>query len=142
MASWLIPCSPGVYDAEAALREYGRVSWHQQCSMQPGDLAYLYVTSPVMAIRCKCVIEETDVPFDDGEDDDGYVLDEAFCARTYRRYMDLRLAERYEDSPMLGYRMLLMNGLTGAVRSQRRVPATLEAYLEDVTPQLRLPPEE
>ncbi len=137
MASWLIPCSPEIYDAEAALREYGRLLWHQQCNVAAGDVAYLYVTAPVKAIRCKCLIGEADVPFDDGEDD-GYIIDEAFCARTHRRYMELRLLETY-DSPMLGYRMLLMNGLTGAVRSQRRAGVALEEYLSAVTPGLAIP---
>lgn len=130
MASWLIPCSPAVYDAEAALREYGTVVWHQQCRMKPGDFAYLYMTAPLKAIRCKCVIGETELPFDCGNDD-GYVIDGEFCARTYRRYMELRLVERW-DTPLLGYGFLLRNGLGGPVRSQRRMPEALEAYVKAV----------
>ena len=136
MEGWLIPCSPDVYDAEAAFQEYGHVVWHQQCNMSPGDTAYIYVTAPTKAIRCKCVIEDVDIPFDTGEDD-GYVLDENFCAKSYRRYMDLRLIECYESNPMLGFQMLLMNGLMGTIRSQRRVSSQLEAYLASITPQLR-----
>ena len=104
--------------------------------MSPGDIAYIYVTAPEKAIRCKCVIEDVDIPFDIGEDD-GYVLDENFCAKSYRRYMDLRLIECYESSPMLGFQMLLMNGLTGTIRSQRRASSELEAYLKSIAPQFR-----
>ena len=104
--------------------------------MSPGDIAYIYVTAPEKAIRCKCVIEDVDIPFDIGEDD-GYVLDENFCAKSYRRYMDLRLIECYERSPMLGFQMLLMNGLTGTIRSQRRASSELEAYLSSFAPQFR-----
>ena len=131
MASWLIPCSPSIYDAEAAFSEYGNIIWHQQCNMLPGDIAYIYVSAPVKQIRCKCLVEAVDIPFDIGEDE-GYTLDEAFCSKTYRRYMDLKLLECY-DSPLLSYQMLLMNGLNGPIRSQRRVTPQLESYLASVS---------
>ncbi len=86
--------------------------------------------------RCKCVIEDANIPFDVGEDD-GYVLEEGFCAKSYRRYMDLRLTECYENNPVLGFRMLLMNGLTGKIRSQRRASTELGAYLTSIAPQYR-----
>ena len=136
MTSWLIPCSPDIYDAESAFQEYGHVVWHQDCNMAPGDVVYVYVTAPVKAIRCKCRIESVNIPFDVGEDE-GYVLDEALCAKSYRRYMDLRLIDCYDSSPMLGFQMLLMNGLTGTIRSQRRTSSELETYLTSITPQLR-----
>ena len=132
MSSWLIPCSPSIYDADAAFQEYGHVVWHQQCKMEPGDIAYIYVTSPVKAIRCKCRIENVDIPFDIGEDD-GYVLNEAFCSKSYRRYMDLVLVERYDDNPMLSFQMLLMNGLNGTIRSQRKASESLVKYLSSIT---------
>ena len=131
MASWLIPCSPDIYNAEAAFQEYGHVVWHQQCNMMPGDYAYIYVSAPVKEIRCKCLIEAVNIPFDVGEDD-GYVLNEAFCSRTYRRYMDLKLLECY-DNPLLGYHMLLMNGLNGPICSQRKAPAQLVQYIATAT---------
>ena len=131
MAQWFIPCSPDIYDAEAAFEEYGHVVWHQECNMSAGDIAYIYVSSPVKAICCKCVIEEVNIPFDVGEDD-GYVLDETFCSKQHRRYMDLRLLEDYDD-PMLGYAMLKMNGLTSPIRSQRRVPDQVAKYIATVT---------
>jgi len=131
MASWLIPCSPVVYDAESAFQEYGHVVWHQDCNVAVGDTVYIYVTAPVKSIRCRCVITDADMPADPGGDD-GYVLDEAFCARNHRRYMDLKLQETY-DTHLLDYRMLLMNGLTAPIRSQRRVPPKLAQYLAQWT---------
>ncbi|MBR0352761.1 MAG: hypothetical protein IJH53_06110 [Oscillospiraceae bacterium] len=127
MASWLIPCSPDIYNAEGAFQEYGHVVWHQQCNMSPGDIAYIYVSAPVKAIRCKCVVESVNIPCDIGEDD-GYTLDEEFCTRSFRRYMDLKLIEFY-DTPLLSYQLLLMNGLNASIRSQRKVPPELEKYI-------------
>ncbi len=130
MAVWLIPCSPDIYNAEAAFLEYGQIVWHQQCNMNPGDIAYIYVSAPGKQIRCKCLVEAVDIPVDIGEDD-GYVLDETFCSKSYRRYMDLMLLERY-DTPMLGYHLLLMNGLSGPIRSQRKAPSQLEDFINAV----------
>ena len=127
MTSWLIPCSPDIFDAEGAFQEYGHVVWHQDCYISPGDIVYIYVSAPVKAIRCKCLVEATDIPVDTG-DDDGYVLDESFCSRVRRRYMDLRLVETY-DNPMLAYSMLLSHGLGGPIRSQRRAPAELVEFI-------------
>lgn len=128
MASWLIPCRPDIYDAEAAFREYGIIRWHQSCRMSPGDIAYIYVSAPVQEIRCRCRIAAVNIPGDSGGDD-GYVRDEQFCSRTWRRYMDLELLEEY-DSPAFSYPVLKLNGLNGPIRSQRRVPPMLETYLE------------
>lgn len=132
MAEWLIPCSPDIYDAESAFQEYRHIVWHQQCNMSVGDIAYIYVTAPVKAIRCKCRVDAVNIPMDIGEDD-GYVIDEAFCSKAYRRYMDLRLLEEY-DTPALGYQVLLLNGLGGPIRSQRRASQELEAYLRAISP--------
>lgn len=131
MEYWLIPCSPAIYAAEAAFQEYGHVVWHQQCNMSPCDIAYIYVSAPVKEIRCKCLIEAVNIPKDIGEDE-GYVLDEGFNAKSFRRYMDLKLLECY-DNPMLGYNMLLMNGINSSIRGQRKAPPQLVKYITSVT---------
>ena len=130
MTNWLIPCSPDIYDAEGAFSEYGTIVWHQQCNMAVGDIAYIYITAPVKAIRCKCAITMVDIPLDIG-DDEGYTINEAFCSRAYRRYMELKLLEIY-DNPLLCFDMLLMNGLNGTIRSQRRVPERLESFIKEI----------
>jgi len=133
MSSWLVPCSPEIYDAEGAFDEFGSVIWHQDCNMNPGDYVYIYITAPVKEIRCKCIIESVDIPVDIS-DDEGYTIDESFCSRAYRRYMDLRLVEKY-DCPLLGFQFLLMNGLSGTIRSQRRASAQLIEYIEGLNSQ-------
>lgn len=99
--------------------------------MEINDIAYIYVTAPVKEIRCKCIVEAVNVPADVG-DDDGYVLDEEFCSKSYRRYMELKLVDVY-STPALGYHFLLMNGLSGPIRSQRKVSPALEKYIAAVT---------
>lgn len=130
MTTWLIPCSPDIYDAEGAFDEYGSIIWHQDCNMSPGDYVYIYVTAPIKEIRCKCRIESVDIPVDIGTDE-GYTLDNAFCSRAYRRYMKLSLVKKY-DCPFLGFQFLLMNGLLGTIRSQRRASNQLVMYVETI----------
>ena len=86
---------------------------------------YIYVTAPVKEIRCKCLVTAANLPFDISEDD-GYTL---ICSRAHKRYMDLKLVEIY-NNPFLGYQLLLMNGLSGPIRSQRRVSPELLNYIE------------
>ena len=129
--TWLIPCSPDIYDAEGAFQEYGSIVWHQDCNISVGDLAYIYVTAPIKEIRCKCIIDAANIPADIGNDD-GYTLNEEFCSRTHKRYMQLRLLDTY-DNPFLGFHMLLANGLHGPIRSQRRAGDELVKYIESVT---------
>ncbi len=128
MVAWLIPCSPSVYDAEGAFQEYGHVVWHQNCKMQAGDIAYIYISAPIKEICCKCIIEDVDIPLDVG-DDDGYVIDEMFSLKSYRRFMDLKMIEIY-DNPLLGLSFLKMNGLGSPIQGQRRAPQALVEYIE------------
>lgn len=130
MNHWLIPCSPNIYNAEDAFNEYGALIWHQDCNMCSGDIAYIYVTAPTKEIRCKCLITEVDIPVDIGTDE-GYVLDESFCSKSYRRYMELKLLEKY-DCPLLGFHFLQMNGLSGTIRGQRKAVSQLCCYIENV----------
>lgn len=61
------------------------------------------------------------------------VHDEDFCAKKYKRYMQLKLIERYQPCYLLSYQHMLNNGLGGAIRSQRRVLPGLQEYLDGVT---------
>ena len=125
--SWLIPCSPSIYDVEGAFEEYGSIIWHQDCNISAGDYAYIYVTAPVKEIRYKCLVAAVNIPCDN-EEDDGYVLNAAFCSRSHRRYMELKLIEEYSN-PFLSYQMLLRNGLSSPIRSQRRAAGPLLDYI-------------
>lgn len=131
MSSWLIPCSPSIYDAEGAFSEYGKIVWHQQCNMKIGDVAYIYVTAPIKAIRCKCIVTDVDIPFDIG-DDDGYTINEQFVSMAYHRYMELQLVEMYK-TPFLSFEALQMNGLFGTIRSQRRTTEQIDTFIKSVT---------
>lgn len=59
--SWVIPSNPKFYDVESAFAELEAIEWRQSTYIQAGDTVYIYMASPVNALRYKCVAEETDL---------------------------------------------------------------------------------
>ncbi len=64
------PCNPKYYDLEAAfIRDNGVTGWKQSRKVNIGDICYMYIANPVGAIKYKCEVVETDIPFEyKGED--------------------------------------------------------------------------
>ena len=62
---FLQPVNPKYYDLEAAfIRDNGVTGWKQSRKVNIGDICYMYVANPVGAIKYKCEIVETDIPFE------------------------------------------------------------------------------
>ena len=64
------PCNPKYYDLEAAfIRDNGVTGWKQSRKVNVGDICYMYIANPVGAVKYKCEVVETDIPFEyKGED--------------------------------------------------------------------------
>ena len=59
------PCNPKFYDLEAAfIRDKGITGWKQSRKVNIGDICYMYVANPVGAVKYKCEVVETDIPFE------------------------------------------------------------------------------
>ena len=59
------PCNPKYYDLEAAfIRDNGVTGWKQSRKVNVGDICYMYIANPVGAIKYKCEVVETDIPFE------------------------------------------------------------------------------
>ena len=61
---WIIPANPKYYDVEAAFRENEEIIWKQGKSILAGDIVYMYVGAPVSAVRYKCLVLETMIPYE------------------------------------------------------------------------------
>ena len=58
------PVNPKYYDLEAAfIRDKGITGWKQSRKVNIGDICYMYVANPIGAIKYKCEVVETDIPF-------------------------------------------------------------------------------
>ena len=60
--NWIVPANPKYYDVEKAFAENETVIWKQGRGIVPGDTVYMYVGSPVSAVRYKCLVLETMIP--------------------------------------------------------------------------------
>ena len=61
---WIVPANPKYYDLDMLFSEIKGIIWKQSSRVLPGDLVYMYITSPVSAIRYQCIVTETDIPFE------------------------------------------------------------------------------
>lgn len=59
------PCNPKYYDLEAAfIKDNGVTGWKQSRKVNIGDICYMYIANPVGAVKYKCEVVETDIPFE------------------------------------------------------------------------------
>ena len=61
---WIVPANPKYYDIERAFDEREEIEWKQGAGIKKGDTVYMYVAAPVSAILYKCLVTETDIPYD------------------------------------------------------------------------------
>lgn len=62
--SWIVPANPRYYDVDAAFAAAEEILWKQGRGIRPGDTAYLYVAAPVSAVRYRCLVTETEIPYE------------------------------------------------------------------------------
>ncbi len=64
ITTWIIPANPKYYDVDAAFSESREIIWKQGKGIKKGDIVYMYVGAPTSAVRYKCLVTETDIPYD------------------------------------------------------------------------------
>ena len=113
-----MPANPKYYDVDRAFDAADEILWKQGGGIRKGDTVYLYVAAPVSAIRYRCKVTETDLPysFRDG-------------SLSIRRVMRIRLLRRY---PPDRFPFALLGEAFGiyAVRGPRGIPESLKRALE------------
>ncbi len=60
---WIVPGNPKYYDIEAHFQKKKDITWKQSSRIRPGDIVYMYVAAPVSAVRWKCIVRESDIPY-------------------------------------------------------------------------------
>ena len=115
---WLIPANPKYYDIEAAFAQSEEIDWKQGAGIKKGDTVYIYMAAPVSAILYKCLVTDTDKPY---QYDDGNVHMKAL--------MMIKLQKRYKPERFTFERLKRDFGIY-AVRGPRGVPYSLSQELK------------
>ncbi len=61
---WIVPANPKYYDIVNAFNDNTVIDWKQGAGIVKGDTVYMYVGAPFSAILFKCLVTETDIPYD------------------------------------------------------------------------------
>ncbi|MBQ1476544.1 MAG: MmcQ/YjbR family DNA-binding protein [Erysipelotrichaceae bacterium] len=102
---WIVPANPKYYDIERHFEERKDVIWKQGSRIQPGDIVYMYIAAPVSAIRYKCLVKKTDIPY------------RYKGAVSMKKIMSMDVLEIYEED-LCPFPVLKRLGIT-AIRGQR-----------------------
>ena len=115
---FIIPSNPKYYDIETEFAKGTSQVWKQGKGIKTGDTVYIYVGSPVSAIRYKCIVTQTDIPYDY---EDGSL--------TIKNLMKIEIV-KYIDKEKCPLAKMKEFGVT-TVRGVRFMPKELEDYLNE-----------
>ena len=133
MTEWIFPSNSKMFRVDDCFRENLFAEWYQPRSLvnlQKGDIAYIYVSSPVQEIHWKCLVETVmqNPEFDDSKYNvvyDSEYVPQGPVAR-------LRVIYEYDIPELLSYKKLKENGLTTKLMGPCHVKPELAVYLSSV----------
>lgn len=114
---WIVPANPKYFDVGKAFRENSTIIWKQTSNIKVNDLVYLYVTSPISAIRYKCLAVEVNIP--QNYQDANIKMNKAMRIHLIRKY----------DKTQFALPVLKQYGVT-TVRGPRHMPKQLTHYMQ------------
>jgi len=117
MHEWIVPANPEYYDIVNAFNENDEIIWKQSSKIKKGDIAYMYVASPISAILFKCGVVEVNIPYD--YEDKNLKIN---------KVMKIKLLKKY-DKDFMTFEKLNQFGIT-AIRGQRTCPSELVRILK------------
>ena len=116
---WIVPANPKYYDIVHAFDSGDTIEWKQGAGINRGDTVFIYVGAPVSAIMFKCLVTETDIPYDYS---DGKLQ--------IRALMKIKLIRRY-DPDRFTFGVLKDEYGVNAVRGPRGIPYSLLCELNN-----------
>lgn len=113
---WIIPANPNYFDIDEAFNNSKTIIWKQSTNIKVGDIIYLYVGSPVLAIRYKCRVEEVNIPYDYNDQN-----------VKMKYVMKIKLLDSYKKE-LFPFSKLKEYGVN-AIRGPRFMPKELSKYI-------------
>ena len=107
-SEWIVPANPKYFNLARAFAKNKEILWKQSNNIQAGDMVYLYVAAPVKAIRYKCEVLKSNIP---------YKYEDTNLKIT--RVMKIKMIEKYNDE-VLSFKVLNKYGIK-SVRGARNI---------------------
>lgn len=124
MERWIIPCNPKYYNVVEAFNRLNRIDWKQSNkSIMAGDEVYIYVATPIKAIKYRCRVNKANLSTIEIDDTDFVVNGKPY--ETYGNYMELELLEVYDDCKH-SLEVLRQKGLKGNLQSPQKAKNLLD----------------
>ncbi len=114
---WIIPANPKYYDIEKEYQKSNTIIWKQSSDVKVGDIVYIYVASPVSALKYKTKAIEVNIPYE-------YKLSNVNMTQV----MKLECIEIY-DNNLFTLDILKKFGVT-TIRGPRYMPKKLKKFID------------
>lgn len=103
---WLRSANSNMYDHKGAFDKFGFIDWRQHNKFKVRDIVYIYSSSNDKRIRYKTIVEKTDIPFEEINDDKEFWNNtEEYEKSKKGKYVRLKLLKESDD-PSLSYENL------------------------------------
>ena len=127
MAEWIIPCNLKYYDVIGAFNKLSCIDWKQSAkNISVGDIVYIYVGRPLMAIKFKCKVNKINLDSIEIDDSEFVIIGDNYM--NYGNHMELELLVTYDDQ--LNLAELKSHGLKGNVQGPRHMDAEIKSFID------------
>jgi len=114
---WVVPSNLKYFDSTTMFDATDKAVWKHGKGIKKDDIVYLYASQPVSAILYKCIVEETDIPYN-----------RYFEGTPIMTLMTIRLLKRYPRDRFT-FDLLRSEYGVGAIRGPRGIPDRLSEDL-------------
>lgn len=116
LGEWLVPANPKYFDIANAFNNTDTIIWKQSTNILKDDIVYIYAAAPYSCIMYKCLVIETDIPY---EYKDKNV--------TMQKVMKLKRIKKYDNEYSID--KLEKYGIK-SVRGPRNISQELKIFLD------------
>lgn len=134
MKTWIFPNNLNFYDIEEDFKNIGKVNWGQNRKVEPGDIVYIYRSTPSHKILWKCKVGR--VNYYQRKND------EYTCSVTWTQkychgpFFEMIPLIAFEPMEKLSFQNLKKNGLKSRLMGPQTISAELVEYLKSVEKEL------
>ena len=128
--NWVFIVNPNHFRMKDFLEKYDFVEFTQRNKVHLNDIVYLYLTSPVKAIKYKMIVERTDIPNEETFEDSDYSLpDNPRKSQNTGLWLRLRLLDTNNNSD-LSLEVLKSHGLRYSMQGNFKVSGELLDFID------------